>query len=109
MDFLKQRENIRRDTFDAIKLSQAKMSARYDSKYRIPDLAGMVYLKLAKTGDPGYYIPKSSSLSTKKVGLYKILQKVSPLVYKLELPPSMSRIYPVISVIHLEQAKADPF
>ena len=49
------------------------MSTRYNSKYRIPDLVGMVYLKLAKTGDLGYYIPKSSSLSIKRVGLYKIL------------------------------------
>jgi len=86
-----------------------KMAARYDSKHRIPDRAGSAYLKLGKTGDAGYHIPKSSSLSTKKVGPYRILQKVSPLAYRLELPPSMSRIHPVISVIHLEQGKADPF
>lgn len=85
------------------------MVARYDLKNRIPDIASSAYLKLAKTGDAGYHIPKSSSLSTKKVGPYKILQQVSPLAYRLELPPSMSSIHPVISVIHLEQGKADLF
>jgi len=50
----------------------------------------------------GYYIPKLSSLLIKKVRLYKILEKISPLVYKLELPPSISRIYLVILIIYLE-------
>ena len=109
IDFLKSRETIRNDTFNAIQLAQTKMAVRYDSKHRVPDLVGNVYLKLAKTGDAGYHIPKTSSLSTKRVGPYRILEKVSPLAYRLELPPSMAKVYPVISVIHLEQAKPDLF
>ena len=66
-------------------------------------------MKLAKTGDADYHIPKASSLSTKKVGPYRILEKISPLAYCLKLPPSMSKVYSVISVIHLEQAKPDPY
>ncbi len=107
--FIESRQILRRDTADAIKLAQTKMALRYDAKHRIPDLVGSVSLKLAKTGDAGYHIPKTSSLSTKRVGPYRILEKVSPLAYRLELPPGMSKTYPVISVIHLEQAKPDPF
>ena len=107
-EFIKSREAIRADAADAIKLAQAKMAVRYDAKHRIPDLQGHVYLKLAKTGDNGYHIPKHSSLSTKKVGPFKILDKISPLAYRLQLPPSM-KIHPVISVVHLEQAQPDPY
>ena len=107
-DFIKSREAIRADTADAIKLAQAKMAARYDAKHRTPDLQGYVYLKLAKTGTNGYHVPRHSSLSTKKIGPYKILEKISRLAYKLELPKSM-KIHPVISVAHLEQARMDPY
>ncbi len=107
--FIQFRDILRKDTVDAIRLAQTKMALRYDSKHRVPDLVGSAYLRLAKTGDAGYHIPKTSSLSTKRVGPYRILEKVSPLAYRLELPPGMSRTHPVISVIHLEQAKPDPF
>ena len=47
VDFIKAREIIRAETFDAIKFAQTKMAMRYDAKHRIPDLAGEVYLKLS--------------------------------------------------------------
>ena len=107
-NFLQQRQQIRAETDDAIKLAQAKIAIQYDVKHRVPELTNSVYLKMAKTGVPGYHLPKSSSLSTKKVGPFKIAAKVGPLAYRLELPESM-KIHPVISVIHLEQAKPDSF
>ena len=55
---------------------------RYNLKYRVLDLVGSIYLKLTKIGDAGYYIPKLSSLLIKKVRPYRILEKISPLVYK---------------------------
>ena len=79
-----------------------KIVIRYDNKYRVPDLTGSIYLKVVKIGEVGYYILKYSSLSTKKVRLYRILEKVSPLFYRLELLATISRIYPIISIIYLE-------
>lgn len=108
-NFLKTRETIRNDTFDVIKLTKTKIIVRYDIKHKIPDLAESAYLKLAKIEKAGYYISKNSSLFIKKVGPYKILKKISNLAYKLELSSSISRVHPVISVIHLEQAKSDSF
>ena len=97
--FLGNREAIRSDTMDAIRLAEVKIAIRYDEKHRIPNSLGSVYLKLAKTGDSGSHIPKHSSPSTKKVRPFKILDRISPLSYKLELPATM-RIYPVISVVY---------
>jgi len=37
------------------------------------DLSRYTYLKLVKIGDARYYVPKSLSLTTKKVGPYRIL------------------------------------
>ena len=69
---------------------------------------GRVYLKLAKTGDAGYHIPKKFSLSTQKIRPFKVLEKVGALTYRLKLPKNM-KIHPVISVRHLEQAQPDPY
>lgn len=41
-----------------------------------------------------------------------MVERVGRLAYKLQLPPTMSRIHPVISIAHLEPAhppQADPF
>ena len=40
-NFLKTRETIRNDTFDAIKLAEAKMAARYDARHRISDITAV--------------------------------------------------------------------
>lgn len=108
VDFLNQRNQLRNEVYDCIKLAQAKMALRFDEKHRPPDLTGSVYLKLAKPGHPGYHVPQASSLSSKKVGPFRIVQKVSSLAYKLELPETM-RIHDVVSIVHLEQATPDPY
>ena len=41
--------------------------------------------------------------SNQRVGPFKVLEKVSKLAYRLELPPNM-HIYPVISVAQIEPA-----
>jgi len=46
---------------------------------------------------------KSTSLSTKKIELFKIICKVNNLVYKLKLSKSI-KIYNIIFVIYLKQA-----
>lgn len=85
------------------------MTVRYDSKYRISDLTEEIYLKLAKIEDADYYISKSFSLFIKKIGPYKIVKKISPLIYRLELLLSISRVYSIIFVIYLKQIKPDSF
>ena len=105
MNLFKHRETVRNDTFDAIILAQTKMTICYDAQHRILDLLGLVYIKIAETGDAGYHIPKSSSLTTKKIGPFKILKKVSPLACKIELPPSMSKVHSTNFVIHLEPVR----
>jgi hypothetical protein len=49
----------------------------------------------------------SSKLDYKRLGRFRILEKVSSHAYKLDLPTSM-RIYPVFHVSLLEPASADP-
>ena len=47
-------------------MAQAKMALQYDKKHRIPELKGSVYLRLARTGTPGYHLPKTSFPSHKE-------------------------------------------
>ena len=53
-------------------------------------------------------MPRSSSLSTQKLGPFNIVRKVNDLTYEIELPETM-KIHLVISAVHLEQAKRETF
>jgi hypothetical protein len=106
---LDHRFDIRHDVRDAIDLAQARMSIIYDNHHKPPSFEGQVYVKLVRhPGVPGYRLPTSSKLSPIHMGPYPILEKISDLAYRLDLPASL-RINPVISVIHLEQAPLDPY
>ena len=107
-DFIKSRKRIRSDTIDAIKLVQTKMVIWYNTKHQVPSLEGQVYIRLTKAENAGYHLPKNSSLLTKKIGPFRILNKVGALTYRIELPKTI-KIHPFISIIHLEQAKPDPY
>ena len=46
------------------------------------------------------------------MGPFRVLERVGRLAYRLEFPPTMSRLHPVISIAHLEPATdptKDPF
>lgn len=75
VSFVDRRKTLRNEVYEAIKLAQAKMAVHYDARYRAPELSGSVYLKLAKTGNAGYHLPKTSSLSTKRAGPLKIMSR----------------------------------
>ncbi|XP_027181926.1 uncharacterized protein LOC113780313 [Coffea eugenioides] len=51
---------------------------------------------------------RGKKLQPKFVGPYKILQRVENVVYKLELPPSLSRIHNVFDVSILKKYHPDP-
>ena len=51
----------------------------------------------------------NKKFSNQRVGLFKVIQKVGWLAYKLKLPPVM-KIYPVVSIAQLELVeKPDPY
>lgn len=110
MDFLADRERLRAEAMDAVRLAQAKMKLSYDSKHTVPVFnTGWAYLKLAKKGDTGYHLQNQTKLSARKIGPFPVLE-VNPLSCKLDLPDWLggpNGIHPVISVEHLEPAKPD--
>lgn len=106
---LDRRFDIRHDVHDAMEHAQAKMSIVYDNHHQPPAFEGQVYVKLVRQpGVPGYRLPNSTKLSPINMGPYQILEKIGDLKYRLDLPSSL-RIIPVISVIHLEQARPDEY
>lgn len=65
------------------------MKMQYDDKYTVPPMLkkdDYVYIKLAKLGKPGYYLDYQIKLTFRKVGLYRIVRKISSLRYEIELP-----------------------
>ena len=108
-NFLKFKKTTRNEIFNVIKFVQIKMIIRYDNKHKILNLVEKMYLKLTKIEKIRYYISKSFSLFIKKIDFYKILKKINSLIYKLKLSLNMLKVYSIIFMIHLEQAKSNSF
>ncbi|XP_070041533.1 uncharacterized protein [Nicotiana tomentosiformis] len=51
---------------------------------------------------------RKGKLSLRYVGLYKIIQRIGQVAYKLELPPEMSLVHPVFHVSMLKKVVGDP-
>ncbi|XP_070009832.1 uncharacterized protein [Nicotiana sylvestris] len=50
---------------------------------------------------------KKGKLSPRYVGLYRIIQRIGQVAYKLELPPEMSLVHPVFHVSMLKKVVGD--
>ena len=104
-----QRAVIRQDALDAVDFANAMAKLRYDSKHQPLRLnvGDSTYLQLHR----GYHLvgkdPNTNTkLSERRIGPFKILEKVGHAAYRLELPPRW-RIHPVISVSQLEPVLAN--
>ncbi|XP_070045240.1 uncharacterized protein [Nicotiana tomentosiformis] len=53
-------------------------------------------------------IGKKGKLSPRYIGLYRIVQRVDQMAYKLELPPEMSLVHLVFHVFMLKKVVEDP-
>ena len=109
-DFTKLRQLKRDRAEESIAFANAFAKTRYDSKHQAVTLSvgDYAYLRLGEGYDiPGLANPK---LHHQRIGPFKVLERVGPLAYRLQLAPIM-RIYPVISVAQLEPAAkgTDPY
>ena len=50
----------------------------------------------------------SKKLSDRWLGPYKVEKVISPMAYRLKLPPSMSRLHPVFPIVKLRLHISDP-
>lgn len=109
-DFTKLRQLKRDQAEESIAFANAFTKARYDNKHQPVALAvgDRAYLRL---GD-GYNIPglTNPKLHHQRIGPFKVLERVGPLAYRLQLTPVM-RIHPVVSIAQLEPAAKgfDPY
>lgn len=67
-----------------------------------------VWLKLAKGTKMGYRLPNVLDLDVIKTGLFTVKERVSKVAFRLDLLDDY-KIHLVISCIHLEPAKEDPY
>ena len=102
INFLKNRQQFCSEIYDVIKLTQVKITLIFDNKHQLFNLIDSIYIKLIKSKRLNYYISNASFFSFKKIDFFKIIKKMSDLIYKLKLSISM-RIHNVIFVIHLKQ------
>ncbi|XP_027109547.1 uncharacterized protein [Coffea arabica] len=77
---------------------------RNDLEFAVGDL---VFLKITPL-KASLMSGKWKKLQQRFVGLYKIIQRVGSVAYKLELPPSLSRIHNIFHVSILKKYHPDP-
>ena len=58
-------------------------------------------LKLATRTKVGYRLLNMSALDVRKIGPFKVKDRVGKVAFELELPPHL-KIHPVIPCVHLE-------
>lgn len=99
----------REEAAEHLQVAQAKMKAYYDDRHRRPpalDKDDFVYVKLAKPGHRGYHLNHQTKLSFRHAGPYRVVEKISPLRYRLELPDWL-RWSREISIEHLHPASPE--
>ena len=104
--FIEIKNQFRNEIYDAIKLTQTKMTIFFDKKHKIFEFIDSTYIKLVKIETSKYHMLHVFLFSTKKIDFFRILKKMSELTYKLKLSNFM-KIHDTIFVIHLKSTKSN--
>ncbi len=107
-NFLKQRNWIRQDIMNSLRLIQTRMTMIFDVKHKFLRFERKMFLKMTKSKKSEYHVFNKSSLFSKKLKSFKIDRKMSSLTYELELSNFIKNHF-VIFVIHLKQVKKNSF
>ncbi|PFH62963.1 hypothetical protein XA68_10714 [Ophiocordyceps unilateralis] len=103
-DRVQHMQQARQAAWDAIQIAVARMKAYYDERHETPpDIqpGDFAYVKLAKLGDDGYHLDSQTKLAHRRAGPFRILERISPLRFRLELPSHL-RWKPEFSIEYLE-------
>ncbi|KAK5845898.1 hypothetical protein PVK06_002141 [Gossypium arboreum] len=104
------------DTEDKVKLIRDRLKEASDRQKSYADLkrkeieysvGDMVFLKVSPWKKILRF-GKKGKLSPRFIGPYRVLKRVGPVAYQLELPPELDRIHDVFHVSMLRRYRSDP-
>ncbi|OJD14940.1 hypothetical protein AJ78_04755 [Emergomyces pasteurianus Ep9510] len=107
--FLNSHTQLRQQVEDTLAMTRARMATYFDDNHQLMKLSGKAYLHVVRKGTSEYTLSEHTTLHPIKIGPFRIIEKVSPLSYRLDLPRRFRSIHPVISIIHLEPYIPDEF
>ncbi|KAK5793924.1 hypothetical protein PVK06_035102 [Gossypium arboreum] len=104
------------DTEDKVRIIRDRLKEASDRKKSYADLkrkeieysvGDMVFLKVSPWKKILRF-GKNGKLSPQFIGPYRVLKRVGPVAYQLELPPELDRIHNVFHVSMLRRYRSDP-
>ncbi|KAK5785341.1 hypothetical protein PVK06_039915 [Gossypium arboreum] len=104
------------DTEDKVKVIRNRLKEAVDRQKSYADLkrkdieyavGDMVFLKVSPWKKILRF-GKKGKLSPRFIGPYRILKRIGPMAYQLELPPELDRIHDVFHVSMLRRYRFDP-
>jgi hypothetical protein len=107
-NLLKQKNRIRQNIMNSLKLIQTRMTMIFDVKHRFFRFERKIFLKMTKSEKSEYHVLNQSSLFLKKLKSFKIIRKMNSLIYQLELS-NFTKNHSIIFVIYLKQIKKNSF
>jgi hypothetical protein len=93
------RDKVLKELKEHIQLAQEQIKNFYDSKHHEEEFeeGDKVFLKLQPYRQVSVHMRKNAKLSARYFGPFKVIKKISPVAYKLELPQG-SRVHPIFHI-----------
>jgi hypothetical protein len=107
--FIERQQALMNSAYERIQKAQTSQAEQYNKNKNAKEFSedDMVLLSTKHTNPPFLQAKGSKKLRSRYIGPFRIMRKISPTAYELDLPAHI-RIHPVVNLEYLKQYHASP-